>query len=282
MKIKGTHFTIGADPEMFVRHRASGEIVGAHGLIRGTKENPVALPGTLCEGQVDGMALEFNTWPSSTVESFSIHISQGKTGLWRAVNRGAIARNRFYDLAVVATAEFSPREWDRAPEEAKILGCDPDFNAWEEQINNPPNAKVTFRTAAGHVHMGWGRRFVLDDDFFKVCAAFAREMDATVGVASLLWDQDTKRRELYGKAGAFRPKPYGMEYRTLSNSWVRYAGLAAYVARRSFDAARNMMNQKLIQTAEARHIIDGNRVEDAKHWLRKHNITFPPAKHRVD
>ena len=28
------------------------------------------------------------------------------------------------------------------------------------------------------------------------------------------------RKQLYGKAGAYRPKPYGFEYRTLSNFWV--------------------------------------------------------------
>ena len=295
MRIKRTNFTIGADPEVFVKDSKTGEFVGAHGLIEGTKENPVDLPGTHCQGQVDGMALEFNTLPMYDVANFARHIHQGKKGLQRRFtqswgydydndgwNYRIKYKNPTLKIALVTTAEFSQDEWDRAPREAKILGCEPDFNAWTEKVNKPPNAAATFRTAAGHVHIGWGRRFNLDDHFLKVCAGFAREMDAVVGVASLLWDQDTKRRELYGKAGAFRPKSYGVEYRTLSNSWVRNTALASYVGRRTFEAARNMMYQKTIQTAEVMGIINDNRVEEAKYWLKDHKITFPPAKYRVD
>ena len=293
MNIKGTRFTIGADPEVFVRCKKTGAFVGAHGLLEGTKENPVDLPGCDCQGQVDGMALEYNTDVVGNAKYFSHHITQGKRGLQQMITQRWGWNDEGWDyqlkkvnptlrLAVCTTAEFSQEEWNRAPDENKILGCEPDFNAWTEKVNNPPNAAATFRTGAGHVHIGWGRKFNITDDYFKVCAAFAREMDAVVGVASLLWDQDTKRRELYGKAGAFRPKSYGVEYRTLSNSWVRYGALAAYVGRRSFDAARNMMEKKTIQSPEARLIIDGNLLVEAKFWLADHHITLPPKQYRVD
>lgn len=293
MRIKETTFTIGADPEVFVYCKKTGAFVGAHGLIKGTKEKPVGLPGTMCQGQVDGMALEFNTLPVLGVTGFAKQVYQGKKGLQRKIREEwgwdaagwdyqFLQRNPTLKIVVETTAEFSQEEWDRAPQEAKILGCEPDFNAWTEQVNNPPNAEAVFRTGAGHVHIGWGRKFKLDDDFLKVCAGFAREMDAVVGVASLLWDQDTKRRELYGKAGAFRPKPYGVEYRTLSNSWVRYTALASYVGRRTFEAARNMMHQKTIQNGAVMGIINDNRVEEAKYWLQAHKITFPPKQYRVD
>ena len=34
-------------------------------------------------------------------------------------------------------------------------------------------------------------------------------------------DSCTKRREMYGQAGAYRPKSYGLEYRVLSNFWLQ-------------------------------------------------------------
>lgn len=45
-------------------------------------------------------------------------------------------------------------------------------------------------------------------------------LDLFLGVPSILLDKDTERRKMYGKAGAFRSKPYGVEYRVLSNFWI--------------------------------------------------------------
>lgn len=41
-----------------------------------------------------------------------------------------------------------------------------------------------------------------------------------LGVPSVLKDNDTKRRSLYGKAGCFRLTPYGLEYRVLSSYFL--------------------------------------------------------------
>jgi hypothetical protein len=43
--------------------------------------------------------------------------------------------------------------------------------------------------------------------------------DLFLGVPSVLMDNGEMRKQLYGKAGCYRPKPYGGEYRTLSNFW---------------------------------------------------------------
>lgn len=276
MKINGTDFTIGADPEVFVVDVKTKRFIGAHGMIAGTKRDPIWLPGTVCMGQVDGMALEFNTQPDWEVEGFSYCVMKGKKGLNKCIEHDGVR------IVVQPTVEFDDEEWERAPEVAKMLGCEHDYCAWGGvHINEPPNAGVSFRTGAGHIHTGWGRGFAPTNEFKEVCAALVREQDSLNGVASLLYDQDTKRRELYGKAGAFRPKSYGVEYRTLSNSWVRNKALSEYVARRTFQAARNMMNGKLIQTPEVETIINSNQVEEAKYFLNHHSVTLPPGKYRV-
>ena len=53
--------------------------------------------------------------------------------------------------------------------------------------------------------------------------------DLFLGVPSVLMDEGELRKQLYGKAGAFRPKPYGVEYRTLSNFWVFDPKLVGWV-----------------------------------------------------
>jgi len=42
-----------------------------------------------------------------------------------------------------------------------------------------------------------------------------------LGIPSVHLDTDTLRKSLYGKAGAFRPTSYGLEYRVLSNFWLK-------------------------------------------------------------
>jgi hypothetical protein len=63
-------------------------------------------------------------------------------------------------------------------------------------------------------------------------------MDIFVGLPGVIFgdDTDTLRRQVYGKAGAFRPKyinkgdPYnGIEYRASSNWWLRKAQYMEFV-----------------------------------------------------
>ena len=67
----------------------------------------------------------------------------------------------------------------------------------------------------GHISIGWDN-FTQEQQLDMVKA-----MDATVGLESVLLDFDTERKKLYGKAGCFRFREYGIEYRSLSNFWIK-------------------------------------------------------------
>ena len=63
----------------------------------------------------------------------------------------------------------------------------------------------------------------------KEAAQVARQMDFFLALPSLFYDDDVRRRSMYGKAGCMRVKPYGMEYRTLSNKWLGDDSLIKWV-----------------------------------------------------
>lgn len=210
MKINGNNFTIGADPEFFVKQ--FGKLTSAHGLVPGTKESPFTVPKGAV--QVDGMALEFNIDPADNYEQFEDHMS--------SVLGSIIEMVPGYEIFVEPVADFGQEYIQAQPEEAKELGCSPDFNAYTKRANPRPDANTPFRTASGHVHIGWTDAPVdiNDEDHLDACRALTKSLDVWLGLPSLLWDNDDRRRSLYGAAGAFRPKPYGMEYRVLSNKWI--------------------------------------------------------------
>lgn len=210
-----SNFTVGCDPEIFVKKK--GKAFSAHGLVEGTKEKPQKTNRGAV--QVDGLALEFNTDPValSDFTGFNLNIVKTVGDLKALVAAEGVSFN------ISPTQEFDKDLLESQPKEALELGCDPDFNAYTMQENPSPKEKATtFRTAAGHIHLGWGADIPVDnEDHFKICADFVKTLDATVGLFMTIIDREPLRRELYGKAGAFRPKPYGVEYRTPSNVWIR-------------------------------------------------------------
>jgi hypothetical protein len=126
-----------------------------------------------------------------------------------------------FNFNISPVQEYTQEYLDSLPDAAKELGCDPDFSAYTLLPNPTPDNTRLFRTGAGHVHVGWGSDIPTDnEDHIEICANFVKALDATVGMFMTVIDTDPRRRELYGKAGAFRPKPYGVEYRTPSNLWL--------------------------------------------------------------
>lgn len=200
------NFTIGADPELFLVD-GSGKFISSIGKIGGSKEEPADC-GEGCAVQEDNVAVEFNIPPASSFERFKESLDYGLKFLEDK------AKGMNLRLAIEASAEFHPDQLTTP--KALEFGCEPDFNAWTTRQNDRPTAlNKLLRSCGGHVHVGTKLDPIL----------VIRAMDLFLGCPSTILDKDTRRRELYGKAGAFRYKPYGCEYRTLSNFWLGSADL---------------------------------------------------------
>ncbi len=263
---------VGADPEVFMFK--DNAPVSAFDQIKGDKKNPFRVDyGAV---QVDGMALEFNIDPASTEEEFVHNITKVMDQLASMVPG--------YELRPVPVAEFGSEYINSQPPAALELGCDPDFNAWENGRANPrPNGSLDFRTGAGHVHIGWtSGASAYDSDHIDTCVALTKQLDYYLGVPSLIYDTDNKRRLMYGAAGAFRTKPYGVEYRVLSNAWLRNVELMRWVYKntklgverflsgeRAVDQWDNLAQRALSEPERYRN--------EAEFICNAMNIPMPPA-----
>lgn len=120
-----------------------------------------------------------------------------------------------------------------ADPEARIFGCEPDFNAYTCGINTAEMdaSKHPFRYAGGHMHFGVSSPYLSEvDGEFQLAKTeqghlrIIKFLDLMVGLPTLVFDCDEdalRRRKKYGKAGCFRPTPYGVEYRSTSCWWIK-------------------------------------------------------------
>ena len=90
-------------------------------------------------------------------------------------------------------------------------------------MNPRPKADdPNLRSCGGHVHIGM--KGSKDEKM-----AVIQYADLVLGVPSVKMDKGITRKKLYGKAGAMRFKPYGVEYRVLSNFWIFDPKLVSWV-----------------------------------------------------
>lgn len=258
-----TSILIGCDPEVFVQQ--NGIFKSAYGLIRGDKRNPQKIRRGAV--QVDGMALEFNIDPAASEDEFCINVNDVFAQMKQMVPA--------YQVVTVPVAHFDEEYMKLQPEEALELGCDPDYNGWTGLPNVKPNANRPMRTASGHIHIGWtSDQNVQDPNHIAQCMAAARQMDFFLGLGSLMYDSDKERREMYGKAGCFRAKPYGVEYRTLSNAWLRDDKIMRWVYRNAVKGMQELMsgNDLTARHGDIQEIINSSNIKAAKKIIAKENL----------
>lgn len=236
--------TIGADIEFIARANTSHIPHTIEGMIRGSKHDPrPVLYGNVQEDNVlPEMAIDYVT----TKEDFVRNILTVTDELQKILDEYNVTL--FND----SFANFPANQLKS--EQATTFGCDPDMNCWSGEINPPPKTTRRnrhLRTAGGHVHVGFDGGDDMSNAF-----KMAQWLEVFLGIPSVIKDVDgITRRQLYGKAGACRTKPYGVEYRVMSNWWANKDD-AAWV----FDQVHKAYESYKVGTVEQ---VYGNGVGDS-------------------
>ena len=214
-------FKIGSDPELFLRD-SDGNLVPSFGLLGGTKDNPIATAhGAI---QEDNVTAEINSIPAGSLSEFIENhrlIIQDLQEILKPLE---------LKIDISGSALFSDELLSHPL--ARVAGCEPDFNAWSLSQNLPASyAATNMRAAGGHIHVSFDGAG--DNPMTRV--AFCKALDLELGLPSVILDPDQERRKMYGQAGAHRPKFLerdgfnGLEYRVLSNFWLKSDKLLKFV-----------------------------------------------------
>ncbi len=197
-------FILGADPEVFLcETNNQKEVVSAIGLIPGTKQKPFPMVGGSMHP--DNVTLEFQMQPAKGRKNFIDNMETIMEDIKKHLNQ--------YELSYKISPEAKFNLDSLVDPRAQEFGCAPDENLYFfEASETYLISSGTYRTAGGHIHIGAN----LGSPW-----TFIRALDITLGLLDYLHDEDLLRKKTYGRLGTFRLKPYGVEYRTPSNWWLK-------------------------------------------------------------
>lgn len=234
--------TIGADIEVFLQDKNTSQIVTAEGIIKGSKHEPFKFldENPYFATSLDNIMAEFCIPPAREADEFHSYIAKAMKYISDTIPK---------DLKPLAIPSALIHEKYLQTENAKTFGCDPDYNAWIFATQNPrPESLTTLRSCGGHIHLGY------DKPNASVSMSLIQAMDIFLGLPSILQEPENQRKSLYGKAGCFRFKSYGVEYRTISNYYVSSPELTKWVFNNTLSAVEFVNAKNTISEEEGRAI----------------------------
>lgn len=201
---KISNFKIGSDPEFFLINKNTGKYISSIGIIGGSKESPKPISNDGYFIQEDNVAVEGNIPPTDNKEDFINSINFLKDYINRNTDNEIEVNNS-------ASAIFDDDQLDNPV--AQLFGCEPSYNCWTLDMNtiNREGVNPNLRSTGFHIHVSF------EEPTIDRRVRLLKCMDIALGVPSILYDNDNRRRSIYGKSGDSRFPEYGVEYRTLSS-----------------------------------------------------------------
>ncbi len=253
-KIHKINYTpnIGGDPEFFIGDK-EGRIRSADDFFP-SKHDPIRVTARNDKNSrlfFDGIQAEMAVAHQTCREYFAGNIER----VWREVYNRIPSDHQ----VILSPAEKIRKSiLDKADPEARIFGCEPDFNAYTLTTNTPEMdaSEHPHRYAGGHIHLGLASSYLTQDKpEYKLAKTedghirIIRFLDLLLTIPTMRLDNDNGsklRRSKYGKAGCFRPTPYGIEYRTPSCWWLKspmFISLVYGLARMAWSVASVNMDK---------------------------------------
>ncbi len=215
---------VGTDPEFFIT-KPTGEVIPAFTFLPAQDARPEGDKGPY----KDGFQAEVEVHPDTCI-AFTMDNVRGAMQKLHEKALGVGGRLSFADsIDIPNLMEFPP--------EFSELGCSPSMNAYGEASVIPTDpTKILWRSAGCHIHLATPDEFIKTSTYTP--ATLIQLIDRIVGpiMTSLFQGLETpRRREMYGRAGEYRIKPYGVEWRVPPPATLMHPIVGHLV----FDAARN-------------------------------------------
>lgn len=207
----GRIYASGCDPEIFVT-REGGRLIPARQVLK----SKAAGSGMF----YDGLQAEFTPSAGGCLEGLGNSIQHRLASLLSAFR----AKHSKARLSITNTWQLTQKEMDALDDEDVVFRCSDSMNVYGDLKVSPEPRSYLYRFAGGHIHVGSSEGYPKLPKPAAIIKSMVRAMDAIVGVpaVSMARDVDTpERRKNYGPAGEFRLPAHGLEYRVLSNFWLR-------------------------------------------------------------
>jgi len=260
--------SLGCDPEFFFSK--NGKIIGSEKVIDeedlDAEENRVI---------IDGVQAEINPEPSTCRQTLAGNIAD----CFDVIDD--IARRKKVKVDSSQNIKIEPQELLALSEKSRQFGCAPSKNKDKNnKIRIKDASKYYYRSAGGHIHIGytgdgWFTKGVTHKALLnhKVMIPI---LDIIVGNTCVLIDRDKGnkiRRKTYGRAGEYRTPKYGLEYRTLSNFWLRDYKLMSFVMGLTRMAV-NIVTSSTKSHNFAKMLIKAVNMKDVNNAINNNNFTL--------
>lgn len=200
---KKRELLIGMDAEFFVRNPKG--YVAASRVIPGLKHEPFVLENGVCHP--DGLSLEVGAPPAKTPEGMISNLF----AVLEEVQRKYLTPN-YCTLAY--TQEVKVQDVQAVQPDDLLFGCGTEYDAYsQDMIKAVRQDNGDKRYSGFHIHLGFTKGQESNYFTFKDMSRLVFELDALFRAHGLHTLE--RRATQYGGFGAFRVKPYGIEYRMM-------------------------------------------------------------------